>query len=166
LSRTGLGAGRVQLLDVGLVHLQSRSRDQFIQLFYAGCARNRGSDARPRDLPGERNARRRSTMTPADIVQRREDFQAARIEELVDHAFAARAFGGVRGRAVLPAQETGSECEIGDDANLLLETKRLEFGFVIGARIKIVVRLQNLITRQGAFAANLERLRNPSGGVV
>src|ERR1700733_4712530 len=98
-------------------------------------------------------------MALGDIIERRENLEAARIEEFIDDTLAACAFRGIRSRSKFPGQKTRCEGEVGDDANLLFQAERLEFRFVFGARIKIVVRLQDLVSRQRAFAAYLQCLR-------
>ena len=160
LDASGVGAGLVELGDIGRIELEARRLHDLLHLFHLRGAGNRRGQARARHEPGQGDLGRNGALAGGDRIESGQD-PPAPVVEIGRHAPAAHALAEIRFRPVLAGQEAAGEAVIGDDPDLLLPAERLQFRLVFGAVVQIVFRLQAFVARQAELGADLRAL--PSG---
>ena len=134
----------IQSLNRPPIQVKLRRFDQIGQLLKVRGAGDGGGYAGASDEPSESDAGRGRTLVPGDLIQGREDAEAALVQVRLD-PLATHAFRKICLRAILARQEPLGQREIGNDADAVRDANRFQLRLIVGSFAKIVVRLQALV---------------------
>src|ERR1051325_8865924 len=148
----------VQHVDRRLSQLQLSRLDEIVQLLQTRSTRDRRRDTRTRCQPRQRDLRRSRLILRRHLVQRLDYPKAAFIQILLDRA-ATLTLRQISFRTILARQKSCRQRVEVDHAQTFVDAERLQLGFVSGAVVKVVKRLQTLITRDAETLAHVQSFR-------
>src|SRR5438445_8840879 len=135
------------------IELELDPVDELLELCDRSGARDRRRAARAMGQPAQPDLRRRAARRCRDLLDRLEHREASIGHVGLLDAAGAGGFRQIAAAMVLAGEESAAERRVGDDAQRLLETERLELALVLVAEHEVVLRLDGLVAHVRAPVA-------------